>query len=731
MNLPFTHPDVEQLAAHAAGVLERPRREQVARHLLQCARCRSQAAFVVKVAAASGQLAPSRAPDAVLGRVLAARERGERRILPVPPEPGHTGGRRLPAWAIAAGVALAATSVALFGRAERADAVSPHSELHLAPAVARHGETVRVRYVPAAGTFRGSDSLSLRARFRTPRDPMYVAHTPARGIATLIADGKGAYHGAFVVPDSFVYASLVVEDLAATTVDDNAGRRWEVLVRDSANHPTFASLDQRVNDMMGHSWEEGYATARRLTDLYPERVWSWTTRIFFERAVLGESRADSLSRAYAPIIDSLARKAKGARALPHQEISAIFRHYVVRARSGTDSAELRFWWDRIRREHPQHEQVAQHSAIGLSQSLFETRPRALLDSLEQLYPRFANLTATPAGTNLIYVALDASRHADDDRAFRRWYERLLRGKPDSATRLALELATRPGSRREGIASLKAVLAMPAANRSLARGGAETRARYEKRLAAEDRRVRAALGRALVADGQTTEGLSVLRGAAAGEWDLAIFRDLATAFLAAGDSASAFAMHARVTADPRTSTRLSDSLARTGRVKLGVAAWDSSVAASKREMHRALRERSLIRSLRGDAVVRDARGTSRSVRELSGGKPAVVILWSRRCGAAIEALPALAQTLPRLLASDTPVLFVVDEPASPELSEYLKSKGVVWPVHHDVDGSTKRAFASFGTPAYYVLDGAGRIRFNRVNGEAELIAMVDALRESKR
>ena len=74
---------------------------------------------------------------------------------------------------------------------------------------------------------------------------------------------------------------------------------------------------------------------------------------------------------------------------------------------------------------------------------------------------------------------------------------------------------------------------------------------------------------------------------------------------------------------------------------------------------------------------------------------------------------------------------MDEPPSAELKRYLMSLHWTLPVYYDTRSEMLSAFSSFGTPAYYVIDGSQHIRFAGVSGEAELIAQVDALHEESR
>jgi hypothetical protein len=119
---------------------------------------------------------------------------------------------------------------------------------------------------------------------------------------------------------------------------------------------------------------------------------------------------------------------------------------------------------------------------------------------------------------------------------------------------------------------------------------------------------------------------------------------------------------------------------------------------------------------------DSAGQSRALRVLAAGRPSVVIFWSRLCGPALEALPAITHMAEGLRAAGGNILLVVtDEPPSTGLTRVLRDGGWSMPVYHDTRGEMAAAFANFGTPAYYVLDGLGRIRFDNADEAAELLS----------
>ncbi|HKJ93096.1 MAG TPA: hypothetical protein VJ957_08005, partial [Longimicrobiales bacterium] len=57
-----------------------------------------------------------------------------------------------------------------------------------------------------------------------------------------------------------------------------------------------------------------------------------------------------------------------------------------------------------------------------------------------------------------------------------------------------------------------------------------------------------------------------------------------------------------------------------------------------------------------------------------------------------------------------MIVVVTEPRSPDLQRALARLDVPFPVYTDVKGQATAEFVPPGTPTYYVLDGAGRVRF---------------------
>ncbi|MEO5815945.1 MAG: redoxin domain-containing protein [Gemmatimonadaceae bacterium] len=736
--LSFLHPGGDVLANFAHGELDARTRDRTAAHLRECDRCQDALRFQTKLDRAATTPA-SPAPNVIFARALATRGAGERRILPSPANaraPQRSSRHRL-GWSSAIAASIIVIAAVVVSRPHDVTASAAQSEMRILPAQPRAGDSIRVVYRPSAGLFAGSSELVLRARLRMPGDAMYGWAVPVsrvKQVAILHRSSSGDYTGSFRLPDSIVFASVVVEDSLAAHLDDNAGRLWEVLTHDAGGTPAYAALDQRVNDLMGRSWEEAYATSKRMTQLYPDRYDSWSLRVFFERALFGDAGGDSLAKAYDARMSALIAAAKARPSLSDEEIGTIFfarrtRAYRDNSATGADTAEMEYWLNRMLREHPRHMQLAQHYAFHFTPEQWKHPGREMLDSLERLYARFAPLTGP--GTNLILSGERVAESMKDDSAYRRWSERSaeVRRGEDSKS-LGLALLQRPHLRTEGQAMLRRILASPPEALARARRLQEDRRAYLRRADGSRSTVLAALGESLVAEGKTRAALDTLGLAAKGNWDPGLFNSLRAAYAVAGDSMGVQVMRARAVVDPRTPADSVVTLTAAGRGRNDNASWGALVNDARHELRSRLLEQAIVRPLRGAPSLDDAGGKTHTLRSLTEGKPTAVIFWSRHCGFAIEALPTILGVADRMTREGSRVLFVVDEPPSTDIKRYLASRHWSLPVYHDTRSEMRSAFASFGTPAYYVIDEAGRIRFSEVNGEAELIAQVEALRSER-
>lgn len=236
-------------------------------------------------------------------------------------------------------------------------------------------------------------------------------------------------------------------------------------------------------------------------------------------------------------------------------------------------------------------------------------------------------------------------------------------------------------------------------------------------------LRAALGRALLSAGQADESVVELEKATAIGWNAAWLRSLAEARLAAGDNAGAVPAFAAVAADPDTDESTAEAL----RDAAGVPgdAWEAEVKRARRTML----ERTLAEARQDEIGSPSARlrgGEVAKLTELLGPESTVVVFWARHCAYSNAAMPRIATVAGQLAATGVPLLAVTRDPPD-AAQEYLDEGGFDLKVLFDDEGALGQAFNNWGTPEYYVLDGAGQLRF--VSSLDALLRHTMALRES--
>jgi thiol-disulfide isomerase/thioredoxin len=722
--LTLYHPTLDALSDFLADDDARSR-TVVAAHLEGCQRCRESLRFLRSVTAAAASVPVAVPSDALFDRVLTSRAAGVRTILPT----GETRPRRTHRWplsiAAAAGVGALAASL-LIRRVPEAQAGATGGAVTFTPATPRAGQRVEVRYAPDARLGR-EPWVALRARLRSSSDESYNSGFPIVRLAVLRRDDAGGFRGAFALPDSVVFAALVVEDSAATIIDDQGGREWELLVSDSSGNPRFEALEQRANDMMGRNWEEGFATARRMVALYPGDVRGWIQLRAFQ-GWLGLADADSVRRLHnGRLAEFDARFSRTAPSTAELGAMAWYASYV-------DSTVARRWRARLLHEAPTDNYALQWRLIDLLGELSRQHDTiTALRSLDALWKDADGNASVPRRrrAQISSIALAVALATADTGEGARWTARFLaddRYPRQAARLLAQDFAGRARLRADGMRRIRAELAafetLPPSERQLAETADKRRARH----AAARRALLAALGRALVAAGAQQAGLDTLAIAAATAWDVDVFRAARVASLAAGDTSGALTMGARLAVDPRTTVALADSVRATVSSRVGDAGWRDRLAAARAEFVERMLVESKTRSLPKTVRLRDATGRTRDLRELTKGHVTAVVFWSRFCGPALEQLPRMNVVAEQLGRSGVRVVSIVEEGSpSRELARFLREKRVAVPTYLDAWREASRAFEQWGTPYYYVLDADGRIRFDVTTSADELLARAEALR----
>ena len=719
MRLHFRHPTVDELGDFLSDSPDESR-ARISAHLTRCQRCRDTLQLLREVSNAASTVPTDGPSQSVLDRVLASRASDARIILPT----ADAAQRQERHWAlpVAATIALAILGGAIISqRASEVEAASASGVLNFAPAAPRAGQTIDVDYQPPA-TLAGQTYLELRARYRTRSNENYNAGIPTTVAAELKRGADGKFNGRIVLPDSVVYAVFAVEGTSGKMIDDNTGRNWELLVSDSLGKPLFDALDQRANDMMGRNWEEGFATARRMTALYPNELRAWIWMKSFH-SWLGRADDDSIRAIHRGRLAAFDSVFTSGRRPTTDEIGEMAWYA-----SAADSSVAAAWRARVLREAPNNSFAIQWRLFDGLDSLRVSKDTAAefrrMDGLWASAPpdRREEVASYAAG-----LAIDAM----DTAQTRRWTTRLIdaqRYKQDVRQWVATQFSRMPALRDEGIQLLRGEIDSLSALVPSQRGLDETRVQQQKRNADTKRKLLATLGQALVSRGDYTAARLALSEAASEGWNTGVFRAVQTASLAGGDTVSALVMTARLVVDPRSTRAFTDSANTLGARVLGAARWKSYIDSARVQYVKRMMADASARSLTGKHRVRNMDGQSFDLSDLTKGKVSVIVFWSRFCGPAIESLPAINDLSARLARSGVPVIGIVDETnSSSALRTFLREKSVAVPTYLDTWHEASQAFNQWATPSYYVVDAEGRIRFGTTDSADEALARAEAVR----
>lgn len=570
--------------------------------------------------------------------------------------------------------------------------------LHFDPAAPRPGQEIRVRYEPSAPLAR-FDHLRLRARFRTARDVPSNWLESQVVAARLERDRSGAFVGSFVFPDSAVFGAFAVEDDDARWVDANRRSLWTLLASDSAGTPTFEALEQRINDVATTNWELALATAKRATELHPDQVRGWVILLSLQQSILGRAERDSVlaaHRARLPALDE--RFASGT--VDPDELGAM----VSYAEMLRDAARASRWGERLARSNPRGVWGINAAANpGFAQ--LSTNPRAALAFFDSLWVAVG--AVHPGITNF---GLAAAQAVKDSAAVATWFHRALAAGTSDTTQLATAMVHTPGLEREAMALLRTALRLTPDEVDRRRALEHTRA--ASRPEEEDRRahILETLGDALVARGQLRAGVDTLAAAASIGWNPPLYRKLASAAFTMGDTGLALDALAHAAADPLAEATVAADSARllAGRA-FDAGAWGEQVERARAVM----RQRMLARAERTsipEVTVTDSSGRPRRLADLVAGRPTLVAFWSMHCPYSVAQHATLAATARRLSTLGYNSVALTHEPLDSTMLATLAAQRLDFPAYRDQNNEARLAFAQWGTPEYFVLDGTGRIRF---------------------
>jgi hypothetical protein len=724
------HPDAETLTQYAGRTLNGDERLATGRHLERCTTCRETVKVLRQLTDLGAESVASQSQSDILTRVINARAAGARALLPTA-EPVPIRSRRLP---VAAGVGVAAIiAVVYLFSIRNASAGSRTGTLRFEPAAPQPGQIVRVTYEPNA-TLARFDSVMLRARFRRPVDDDYNEGPMQRRVGVMRRSG-GQFTLKFRLPDSVVFAVFAVESPGGDVIDDNDQQLWELVTAVDAGKPLFDALVQKERDMMGRNWEGGLRTTRALAALYPDDPEAGSLVAVFERWVLGNHIADSLLPGHRRRFAAL-QAAFGERTELPAPIIAGMAHYAIEL---DDSAASHSWISRLQTSFPNDPEVlfrkenrlanqyikTQRDSSGFNK-VVETQP-AYFQELESVWQ-----SAEPThDRNLWLLAQNAvvnAMTARDTAHLRVWAGRYHRLRPDvigGAAWLGRELLQYPTLRDTAMGWLRDGVRLLAEGPDAYRPLTATIADQQDINRAAAQPILATLGSALIQDGHLAAGLDTLRLAASYGWNPQVLRSVGQALIARGDTTAALQSYARVVADPGTPIALKDSI-RSIVSRDGDANWGRLVQNAAQEMRQSVLQRAAPRSLNGPFHVMTKSGATRNLADVVNNRVTVLMFWSPYCGFSLQPLHDLDLLNGRLASQGAQVVTIVDQPFSKDLEQTLRvQRAEHLSVFYDFRSDAHRAFSSFGTPDYYVLDSSGRVMFAHSNIE-ELPRQVAAL-----
>jgi hypothetical protein len=708
------HPSTRSLSDFVDGELARDRAVRVAKHIAACERCRTFVWSCRRIDAAAAGIVPPALPPQLRERVLARRAAGDDMILPA--AHGGPARRTSPRYARAAMIAAALAVSAAVGMLVigAPSLAADGSELRITPEAPRAGDTIRVEY-RAASRFSGHDALRLRARHARVGAVMDANdHTV---LTTLTRSQRGAYTGSFVLPDGVPYVVLAVEDDQVSDVDHN-GERWEIVLHGDDGRPLHDALNMQIRDMRSRNRIHAAELADSMLKLYPLSVQAHLNRLSLQAELLDGREADTLR---AILRDSLpALLAAQPTVVDDRALSAVI-FYAGHVR---DTAVVHAYRQRLIAEFPLSPAAQQQRVFELGRT-WGRDTTAYWIALDRLWQETAGRRRHG---QIAFTAWQSAQQWGDHAALALWGRRMIEQDAGNRSWIGQAFAGTPALREEGVRMLQQAVAQmdsDAVQRPLTHSAAEfntLRLRARGRMLVD-------MGTAMLALGRQAEGEAALAEAVDLAWQPALFRIVADARLRNGDTLTALRLLARVAVDPATPTVFADTARARAGSHADAAEWDARWRTWRQEaLHEMQRHTMYLasnRPVRGRPRVRTPDGAAYTL-DAAKGELTFVAFWSRYCTPSFVQMRQLAQLGRTLQQQGVRVVTFTEEKPSESLAAFLATQDFDLPVLHDIDLEARRAFDSFATPVYLVIDGSGTIRFQG-HGLDDVLRQVHLLR----
>lgn len=709
------HPDTHTLSDFVDGELSQAHARRVATHVAACERCHAYVWSCRRTDAAAQELHTPALPGGLRARVLARRAAGDDVILPTFDTPGPQ--RRavpLARAGVIAGVLAASAVIGMFVIGTPSLAADG-SELRILPETPRAGDTIRVEY-RASSRLGGHDALRLRARH--PRVGSVMDATDHVELAQLARSHGSTYTGSFVLPDGVLYAVLAVEDTAAVEVDHN-GERWEIVLHDDDGLPLHDALDMQIRDVRFRNRILAAEFADEMARLYPHSVRARLNRFSLHAELLDGPEADSLSAAMRDSLPALLA------AQPQPLDARVLADIIFHAGHVRDTATERVYRQRLIEAFPLAPAAQQQRVFALSRT-WAGDTAAYWSALERLWQETHDV---PRHGQTAFTGWQTAQQWRDHDALARWGRRMVEQEPGNASWIGQAFAGIPQLREEGVALLRRGLARLDEGRVMTRPLTHNAVEFNAMRMRTRGRILVDLGTALLALDRQVEGEAALAEAVDLAWQPSLFRTVADAHLRGGDTLSALRLFARVAVDPATPPAFADTVRARAGSHFADAEWDAQWLAWRQDAHTRMQRHTMHlasnRPVRGRPRVRTADGAPLTF-DAGNGELTFVAFWSRHCTPSFVQLAQLAQLGRRLQEEGVRVVTLTDEKPSASLTSFLTAQNFDLTVLHDVDREARRAFDSFGTPAYLVVDGTGTVRFQG-HGLEDVLRQVHLLR----
>ena len=714
------HPNNRDLLAFAdagdAGGIS-PR---VKRHLAGCQRCRDLVAFMRKLStdapALRGPVADERLLASIRDRVAA----NERVLLPVETPVAPQRSRR---WVAVASLIVTTVGVWIVLGSNAASAGTANGELEFTPPRIQPA-SIDVQY-RSAGLFPNATHVVLRARYRTEAGEPYQHTTRQRAVAVLTRDSRGNFRGSLRIPDSVVYAAFSVEDDNGVTVDDNAHRLWYLMRNAPSGRPLLNAMEQRSNDLLGENMELSMRVLQEESRVYPDSPAAWAGVAGIERYLLGPARADSTEPQHCERLGRFDSYYREKMAVSAHDADAMVQYSVQinKAKCPATSPIGRYWQDRVLNDSSGSVESKVRRYSREAESVMNDPARSA--ALAEKYWPLPGIYGTMLANNGVMAAL---RDHDGPSALK-WADRSVARSPDLAPFVYGGLVPFKDVRQTALDRLRFTLHRLEMRNDTLRPLELSVAQQARIDSATAGQVLAAIGKALVADGQATAGRDTLRLATERGWDLRLFRDVAQQLRTLGDTIGELRLLARIVADPSSAAPANDSIAKVAATRVPPAVWRAMVDSARGVLRADMLADAVSLPLKDRVRLQTLDGRKIDLTSVAKGRVTVVSFWSRTCGFSVQQFPMLSALARQLDERGIALVPVFNEKPSPDMRKYIEGTHVSVAVFSDTWGEATRTFHDFGTPIFFVVDAAGLVRYRYTSLQKVLTQAVAVQQEA--